>query len=126
MFQMCVRARCVPTLWKRALQVPIPKRSVEEDPANRGNFRGITMQSAMGKLFCHVLQDKYLTENYEAAMCVTSRVVGSIMIADVRTATPFILAYTIHRSIVEGRGLYVGLCGYPESLPQCLAGWIIL
>lgn len=68
MFNLCLRAHRVPACWKTALQVPIPKRSAEEDPAHRGNFRGITMQSAIGKLFCRTIHDAYLAEPYEAAM----------------------------------------------------------
>lgn len=69
LFQLCLKAGSVPAQWKEAWQVPIPKRSAEKDPGDRNNFRGITMQSATGKLFCRALCSRHLTDQYEATMC---------------------------------------------------------
>jgi hypothetical protein len=73
------------------------------------------MQSAMGKLFCRVLQDKYLTENYETSMCDEQ---GGFR-RDRRCAQQhFILVDTIHRSIAEGRGLFVVFVIIQKAYPS--------
>lgn len=73
------------------------------------------MQSAMGKLFCRVLQDKYLTENYETSMCDEQ---GGFR-RDRRCAQQhFILVDTIHCSIAEGRGLYVVFVDIQKAYPS--------
>jgi exonuclease III len=115
MFRLCLRARRVPTSWKNALQVPIPKRSAEEDPALRGNFRGITMQSATGKLYCRALRDKYLSEIYERTMCNEQ---GGFRKNRRCAHQHFLLADTIHRTISQEKGLFVVFVDIQKAYPS--------
>ena len=44
-----------PTLWSRGLIIPIFKK---DDPSNRENYRGITLISAMGKIFTSIMNSR--------------------------------------------------------------------
>ena len=46
-----------PALWSFGLIVPIHKKSKKDDPSKVENYRGITLLSALGKLFTSVLNN---------------------------------------------------------------------
>ena len=47
-----------PALWSFGLIVPIHKKSKKDDPSKVENYRGITLLSALGKLFTSVLNNR--------------------------------------------------------------------
>ena len=55
LFQTVWRERCVPTEWRDALLVPVPKKG---DLSSCDNWRGISLLDVMGKLFARVLNNR--------------------------------------------------------------------
>ena len=49
------KEECVPMKWREGLIVSLFKKGNKEDP---GNYRGITLLSVVGKLFCKILNDR--------------------------------------------------------------------
>ena len=54
-FQLFGRRRIVPRQWRDGLIVNIFKKGDREDP---GNYRGITLLSVVGKVFCKILNNR--------------------------------------------------------------------
>ena len=54
-FQTVQEVRCVPSEWRDALLVPVPKKG---DLSCYDNWRGISLLDVMGKLFARVLNDR--------------------------------------------------------------------
>ncbi|MEW8543579.1 MAG: endonuclease/exonuclease/phosphatase family protein, partial [Candidatus Thiodiazotropha sp.] len=50
-----------PETWKEGIVIPIHKNGSQVDP---NNYRGITLSSCLGKLFCHVLNNRINSELY--------------------------------------------------------------
>ena len=48
-----------PSKWKEGIVIPIHKNGSQVDP---NNYRGITLSSCLGKLFCHVLNNRINSE----------------------------------------------------------------
>mgnify|MGYP002403052425 FL=1 len=115
LFQLCLKAGGVPDQWKEAWQVPIPKRSAEKDPGDRNNFRGITMQSATGKLFCRALCSKHLVNHYEATMCDEQ---GGFRRNRRCAHQHFLLVDTMQRAISSKRPLYLVFVDIQKAYPS--------
>ena len=54
LYALIWKEECVPMKW-RGLIVNLFKKGDKEDP---GNYRGITLLSVVGKVFCKVLNDR--------------------------------------------------------------------
>ena len=48
-----------PENWKEGMVIPLHKTGSQFDP---NNYRGITLSSCLGKLFCHVLNNRITSE----------------------------------------------------------------
>ena len=48
-----------PKSWKKGIVIPLHKNGSKFDP---NNYRGITLSSCLGKLFCHVLNNRITSE----------------------------------------------------------------
>ena len=48
-----------PKSWKEGIVIPLHKNGSQYDP---NNYRGITLNSCLGKLFCHVLNNRITSE----------------------------------------------------------------
>ena len=59
LFNMIWMAEKNPSSWREGLLVNLYKKEDREDP---GNYRGITLLSCVGKLFCRILSDRLATE----------------------------------------------------------------
>ena len=55
LFAVVWREEYVPPQWKEGLIVNLFKKGDKEDP---GNYRGITLLSVVGKVFCKVLNNR--------------------------------------------------------------------
>ena len=55
LFTVIWREEFVPSQWREGLIVSLFKKGDKEDP---GNYRGITLLSVVGKVFCKVLNDR--------------------------------------------------------------------
>ena len=115
LFQLCSLSRRIPSAWKVADQVPIPKRSAEEDPACRGNFRGITLQSCTGKLYCRSLVDTYLSDIYEQQMHHEQ---GGFRQQRMCAHQHFLLSDTIHRALADDQTLYAVFIDIRKAYPS--------
>jgi hypothetical protein len=63
LFNAILQSGNYPTQWKDGINVPIFKNG---DPNNPNNYRGITLNSSFGKLFCQVINrriENYLEQN---------------------------------------------------------------
>ena len=63
LFNVVLKEGTYPSHWKDGINVPIFKNG---DPSNPNNYRGITLSSSMGKLFCLIINrrlENYLEEN---------------------------------------------------------------
>ena len=58
LFAVIWREEFVPPQWREGLIVNLFKRGDKEDP---GNYRGITLLSVVGKVFCKVLNERLVT-----------------------------------------------------------------
>ena len=54
LYALIWKEECVPMKWREGLIVSLFKKGDKEDP---GNYRGITLLSVVGKLFCKILND---------------------------------------------------------------------
>ena len=62
LFNIILQAGIYPSQWKDGINVPIFKSG---DPSNPSNYRGITLSSCLGKLFCQIINrriEKYLEQ----------------------------------------------------------------
>ena len=57
LFNSCFQSASVPDVWSRGIITPILKNA-KEDPRDPLNYRGITVTSAVYKLFCSVLNQR--------------------------------------------------------------------
>ena len=57
LFNSCFQSAAVPDAWSRGIITPILKNA-KEDPRDPLNYRGITVTSAVYKLFCSVLNQR--------------------------------------------------------------------
>ena len=57
LFNSCFQSAAVPNVWSRGIIKPILKNA-KEDPRDPLNYRGITVTSAVYKLFCLVLNQR--------------------------------------------------------------------
>ena len=55
LYALIWKEECVPMKWREGLIVSLFKKGDKEDP---GNYRGITLLSVVGKLFCKILNDR--------------------------------------------------------------------
>ena len=55
MFSVIWHEEIVPPQWREGLIVNLYKKGDKEDP---GNYRGITLLSVVGKVFCKILDDR--------------------------------------------------------------------
>ena len=63
LYALIWKEECVPMKWREGLIVSLFKKGDKEDP---GNYRGITLLSVVGKVFCKILNDrlvKYLDKS---------------------------------------------------------------
>ena len=58
-FNIILNTGKFPDLWKEGIVIPIHKNGSRVDP---NNYRGITLSSCLGKLFCHVLNNRITSE----------------------------------------------------------------
>ena len=58
LFEVVWTEECVPRQWRQGLIVNLFKKGDSEDP---GNYRGITLLSVVGKVFCKVLNNRLMT-----------------------------------------------------------------
>ena len=54
LYALIWKEECVPIKWREGLIVSLFKKGDKEDP---GNYRGITLLSVVGKVFCKILND---------------------------------------------------------------------
>ena len=57
LFNVCFEKGCVPSSWKHGIIAPIPKCATK-DPRVPTNYRGITLTSAVYKVFCTILNNR--------------------------------------------------------------------
>ena len=55
LYALIWKEECVPMKWREGLIVSLFKKGDKEDP---GNYRGITLLSVVGKVFCKILNDR--------------------------------------------------------------------
>ncbi len=55
LFNLVLKSGHFPEIWKENLITPIFKRGEKYDP---NNYRGITVSSNLGKLFCSIINDR--------------------------------------------------------------------
>ena len=55
LFSVVWQEECVPSRWREGLIVNLFKKGDKEEP---GNYRGITLLSVVGKVFCKVVNDR--------------------------------------------------------------------
>ena len=55
LYALTWKEECVPMKWREGLIVSLFKKGDKEDP---GNYRGITLLSVVGKVFCKILNDR--------------------------------------------------------------------
>ena len=58
LFQKILQTGTYPDSWKTGINIPILKSG---DPLNPNNYRGITLNNTMGKLFCQVINNRIIT-----------------------------------------------------------------
>ena len=58
MFNIVLQSGVYPDIWKTGINVPIFKAG---DPYNPSNYRGITLNSSLGKLFCQVINNRVVS-----------------------------------------------------------------
>jgi hypothetical protein len=69
LFNQILKSGQFPNIWKVGLSVPIYKNGNPNDP---GNFRGITLNSCVAKLFCQVINTRinnFLENNNKLTQC---------------------------------------------------------
>ena len=59
LFEVVWREALVPPKWREGLIVNLFKKGDKEDP---GNYRGITLLSVVGKVFCKIVNDRLSRE----------------------------------------------------------------
>ena len=55
LYALIWKEECVPMKWREGLIVSLFKKGDKEDP---GNYRGITLLSVVGKVFCKIVNDR--------------------------------------------------------------------
>ena len=55
LYALIWKEECLPMKWREGLIVSLFKKGAKEDP---GNYRGITLLSVVGKVFCKILNDR--------------------------------------------------------------------
>ena len=77
-FNVLLKSGQIPDSWTEGIIIPIHKQGNNTDP---NNFRGITLSSCLGKLFCHILnerisrflEDKSFISREQAGFCKNHR-----------------------------------------------------
>ena len=115
LFNLCAKSGLTPQIWNDANQVPIPKASAEEDPMERGNYRGITMSSCVGKLYFKVLLRTYLSANYEEEMHHEQ---GGFRSRRRCAHQHFLLAEALHNAVEAEQPLYITFVDLKKAYPS--------
>ena len=68
LFSVIWREEIVPPQWREGLIVNLFKKGDKEDP---GNYRGITLLSVVGKVFCKMLNDRLVKHLDELRSSIT-------------------------------------------------------
>ena len=70
LFAVVWREEFVPPKWREGLIVNLFKKGDKEDP---GNYRGITLLSVVGKVFCKILNNRFVDSIYTLNELVQGR-----------------------------------------------------
>ena len=66
LFSVIWHEEIVPRQWRDGFIVNIFKKEDREDP---GNYKGITLLSVVGKVFCKILNNREDPGNYKGTLC---------------------------------------------------------
>ena len=58
-FNMILNTGKFPKSWKNGIIIPVHKNGSQFDP---NNYRGITLSSCLGKLFCHIINNRICSD----------------------------------------------------------------